>query len=211
MITKILNIIGILELQIKQANKRKSTMNTLVRLLEQYGYLSPLCKVALEENTQIFFKRKGDFLLQKGHQSDSLYVIEEGAIRGYYLYDGREIDVWYAFEHSILGATYQMYKSKPSLEYVQCIEDCIVYAIPNQVLLRFYREYPELNMIARRFTEDYCMLLEERAYQLQLMSPVQRYCRLLRKLQEDIERLSEKNIASYLGIREEQLSEIRRI
>lgn len=186
-------------------------MNTLVRLLEQYGYLSPLCKVALEENTKILFKQKGDFLLQKGQQSDSLYIIEEGAVRGYYLHHGEEIDVWYAFEHTILGATYQMYKSKPSLEYIQCMENCMVYAIPNRVLLRFYREYPELNMIARRFAEDYCMMLEDRAFQLQIMSPEQRYYRLLKNFQENIERIPERNIACYLGITQEDLGHIRRI
>lgn len=186
-------------------------MNTLVRLLEQYGYLSPLCKVALEENTQIFFKRKGDYLLQKGEQSDSLYVIEEGSVRGFYQRNGEEIDIWYAFEHTIIGATYQMYRSKPSLESIQCMEDCMVYAIPNRVLLRFYREYPELNMISRRFAENYCLLLEDRAFQLQMLSPLQRYYRLQRSLQENLERIPERNIASYLGITQEELTDVRRI
>ncbi|KUF44265.1 Crp/Fnr family transcriptional regulator [Myroides marinus] len=186
-------------------------MNMLIRLFEQYGYLSPMCKEALEKNTQIFHKRKGEYLLKKGQLSGSLYVLEEGFVRGFYMHNDQEIDVWFAFEQTIMGSTYQMYKSKASLEFIQCMEDCVVHAIPNQVLFRFFKEYPELNLISRRSTEDYCLQLEDRAFQLQTMSATERYHRLLKDLGSDVNRIPLGNVASYLGISQETLSRIRRI
>ncbi|MTG98237.1 MULTISPECIES: Crp/Fnr family transcriptional regulator [Myroides] len=186
-------------------------MNVLIRLFEQYGYISSQCRDALEKNVQTFHMKKGELLLKKGQLSGSLYVLEKGFVRGYYLVSEKEIDVWFAFEHTIMGSTYQMYKSRASLEYIQCMEDCIVHAISNQVLLRLYREHPELNLISRRSTEDYCLQLEQRAFGLQTMSASERYYNLIKELGDDFHRIPLGNIASYLGISQETLSRIRRV
>lgn len=186
-------------------------MNMIIRLFEQYGYLSPQCKESLEQNIQVLHKKKGDIILKKGQLSGSLYVLEKGFVRGFYEVDNKEIDVWFVFENTIMGSTYQMYKSKPSLEYIQCMEDCTMLALSNQVLMRFYREYPELNVIGRRSTEDYCLELEERAFQLQTMSAIERYHRLVKSLGENFHRIPLGNIASYLGITPETLSRIRKL
>ncbi|MHC5201825.1 Crp/Fnr family transcriptional regulator [Myroides sp. LJL119] len=187
-------------------------MNILVRLFEKYGYLSSACKLALEQNTQTFHKKKGDFLLKQGQLSGSLYVLQKGFVRAFYnTADNKEIDLWFAFENTIIGSTYQMYKSRASLESIQCMEDSVVYAIPNAVILRLYREFPELNIIARRFTEDYCLDLEQRAFALQTMSAFQRYCKLIQDLGTNANRVALGNIASYLGITPETLSRIRKI
>jgi hypothetical protein len=74
-----------------------------------------------------------------------------------------------------------------------------------------YKDFPEFNIIGRRFTEDYCLLLEERAYQLQTMSAAERYHKLLKDYPEAVKRIPLGNIASYLGITQETLSRIRKI
>ncbi|SFJ27939.1 Crp/Fnr family transcriptional regulator [Myroides guanonis] len=186
-------------------------MNTLIRLFERYGYVSPSCKEALEQHIQTSHKTKGSILLKKGQTTGNLFVLEKGLVRGYYEYKEKQTDVWFGFENTILGSTYQLYKSRPSLEYIECMEDCIVHALSNQELLRFYKDFPELNVIGRRFTEDYCLLLEERAFQLQTFSAVERYHDLIKRHPETLFRIPLGNIASYLGISAETLSRIRRI
>ncbi len=186
-------------------------MSVMIRLFEQYGYISPVCREAIEKYIQIYHKKKGDFLLKKGQITGSLFVLEKGLVRGYYQQKDKQIDVWFGFENTILGSTYQMYKSRPSLEYIECLEDCTVHALPNEKLLRLYKDFPEFNIIGRRFTEDYCLLLEERAYQLQTMSAAERYHKLLKDYPEAVKRIPLGNIASYLGITQETLSRIRKI
>lgn len=187
-------------------------MNILIRLFEKYGYLSSACKVALEQNTQIFNKKKTEFLLNQGQLSGSLYVLQKGYVRAFHTKtDGSERDLWFAFENTIIGSTYQMYKSRASLHSIQCMEDCVVHAIPNAVLLRLYNEFPELNVIARRFTEDYCLELEQRAFILQTMTINQRYIILNQQLHNNAKRVADSHVASYLGISLDTLDRIKKI
>ncbi|MEC4113380.1 Crp/Fnr family transcriptional regulator [Myroides pelagicus] len=186
-------------------------MNMLIRLFEQYGYISAQCKEVIEQNIQTVHLKKGTVIQKRGQSPMALYAIEKGAVRGFYTKEVRTIDTWYAFDHTILPATYQMYKSSVANENIQCMEDCLVHCISNSVMLRLFREYPELNLICRRLVEEYALDLQQRAYQLQTMSVEQRYYSLLKDLGDHFTRVSSANMASYLGITEQVLSHIRRI
>lgn len=175
-------------------------MNMLIRLFEQYGYLSPLCKEALEAHIVTYTVKKGDVLLQKGQLSSYLYVLEEGLVCGFYECNKQRFDTWFAFKHAILNPTYQLFKSKVSLETIQCLENSVVHAIPNQILFRLFSEFPELNVIVRRAIEDYCLELQERNYELKTMTPHDRYHLLSRQLHGNMARLPHTNLASYLGV-----------
>lgn len=175
-------------------------MNMVIRLLEQYGYISPLCKEGLLSHITTQTVEKGEILLEKGELSSNFYVLESGLVRGFYEQNNHEFDTWYAFDHSLLFSTYQLYKSKASLESVQCIESCVIHAIPNQVLFQFCTEYPELNIVLRRATEENFLKLQERIWEMRTLLPQERYCRLSRKLHYDIVRIPIVNIASYLGV-----------
>lgn len=181
-------------------------MKILIRLFEKYGYLSNACKNAIIQNTQTFYKNKEEPLLEDGHLATSLYVIEKGCVRAFYtLETGQEIDLWYGFENSIIGSTLHMYKSRTSLQRIACMEPCLIHALPSAALLRLYREFPELNMIVRRFMEDYCCELEHRIFVLHTQNALGRYRQILRDLKENIQRIPTKNLASYLGVSQETL------
>lgn len=184
-------------------------MKIIIRLLEKYGYLSTACKNAILQNSRTLYKNKSDLLLEQGSLPTDLYVVEKGGVRAFYTsFNQSSIDLWYNFENSIIGSTLQMYKSKVALQNLQCMEDCVLHTISNTALLGLYKDYPELNIIARRFMEDYCHEVEYRSFVFQTQNPIGRYRELIKSIGRNVTRIPKNNLASYLGV---NLSDLERI
>lgn len=183
-------------------------MNMLIRLLEQYGFISAACKEAIQRHTQIYRLRKGEFLLAQSGDSPSVFALEQGYLRGFYQKNSRTYDLWFAFEHQLIGSSFQMYRSRTQKQNIQCMEDSTIYALPNSIFMRLIQEFPELNALARRATEHYCLSLEQRIMQLQVSTPVERFITFVQHYGPHNKRIALENQASYLGVSSEELLNI---
>ncbi len=130
-------------------------------------------------------------------------------VRAYYKKGNAEITSWFAYEGQIAVSLAALSTGKPSYETVECIENCELLSISNNNLQALYQKHECLNTIGRKMAEEYCAILDDRAYQLQVMSAVERYKDLMEYEPEIIRRAPLSNIASFLGISQETLSRIR--
>lgn len=185
-------------------------MNTLIKKLKEYGNLPLEIEQELSSYVKCHTKQKGDFFLKQGQIVSSLFVIETGLVRSYYIKDDREINSWFGFENIILGSAFPLFYDKPSYENIQFLENSTYYYITSKDLNEFYKKSQEMNTIGRKMAEEYCVILEDRISSLQTENAEQRY-KLLLKFQPDAtRRISLGHIASYLGITQETLSRIRK-
>ncbi|MDN3705884.1 Crp/Fnr family transcriptional regulator [Myroides ceti] len=185
-------------------------MNALVQLFKKFGNIPPEVEKVLTDKSGYLIKDKGDFFLKQGQTVSSLFVMEKGAVRAYFIKDGKEVNSWFGFEHEFLGSILPLFANQPSFENIQFLEPSILYYIPIKDLNKLYREYPEMNDIGRKIAEDYCRILEERIISLQTESAEQRYHTLLKSNRNELQRISLGQIASYLGVTQETLSRIRK-
>ncbi|RYF19527.1 MAG: Crp/Fnr family transcriptional regulator, partial [Flavobacteriales bacterium] len=153
---------------------------------------------------------KGDFFLKQGQIVSSLFIIETGLVRSYYIKDDREINSWFGFENIILGSVLPLFYDQPSSENIQFLETSTYYYILSKDLNELYKRFSEMNTIGRKMAEEYCVILEQRISSLQTENAEQRYNSLLKYQPDAIQRISLGHIASYLGITQETLSRIRR-
>lgn len=185
-------------------------MNLLTEHLKKYGNLTFELENDLKNKIKFLKKHKGDFLLKEGQVVSNLFIIEKGLVRSFYNSNEREVNVWFGFENIILGSITPLFFNQPSIENIQFLEDSTLFYISSKDLNEIYKNSLEMNIIGRKMAEEYCQILEERAFSLQTQSAEQRYKDLLKNQPESIQRISLGHLASYLGVSQETLSRIRK-
>lgn len=185
-------------------------MNPLIRQLKTYGSISREAELEIYKRTNHSHKKKDEYLLKSGQAASSLFMLEKGLVRAYFLKNEREINSWFGMENMITGSILPLYAGKPSFENIQFLEDSEVYSIAISDLNELYKIYPELNLIGRKLAEEICIILEERITSLHIESAEERYQTLITAYPEILQRVNLGHIASHLGITQETLSRIRK-
>ncbi|MGB8194681.1 MAG: Crp/Fnr family transcriptional regulator [Chitinophagaceae bacterium] len=152
---------------------------------------------------------KNEYLLREGKICRHLYFLEQGALRGFYNIDGKEITHWFAFEGDFVTSFHSFITHQPAVENIQLLAGSILWAISKENLTRLLNEYHEIERLVRIAYEKYYIRLEERYVNAQFKTAAERYQALLLQTPHIVERAPLGAIASYLGISQETLSRIR--
>lgn len=154
--------------------------------------------------------RKKQSLLKPGQVCQHLYFIKKGGLRGF-LEDGiKEITTWITVENELATSIGGLNVQLPSREHIQAIEPCELLVMSFEDLEALYLAHPEFNIIARKLLQKYYHDAENRAIISRIPKADQRYAHFLETQRHLANRIPLTYIASYLGIRLETLSKVRR-
>jgi CRP/FNR family transcriptional regulator, anaerobic regulatory protein len=153
---------------------------------------------------------KDSFLLKQGQICNHLHFIAKGAVRAVQYDNEKEIIPWFGFEGDIVNSHLSFTSRKPSLKSIILISDCTFLSITYESLQYLYSKDLIWQHISRCFIERYYTDLQERLISFLSLSASERYEQLLQKYPDIENRVNLGHIASYLGIRQETLSIIRR-
>ena len=184
-------------------------MNNVLNHLQSIQAFPPGLKERLQKIIRKKEVSRKEYLLEAGHTCRDIYFIEKGIFRCYYLKDGVEVCSWFMKEKDVCIAVKSFYRQQPSVEYIQALEDSVVYCISFEDLQRLYRDFPSFNFTGRVLTEHYYMLSEDRSSSIRMLRAHERYAWLMEHFPELLLRVPAKYIASYLGMTEVTLSVIR--
>ena len=152
---------------------------------------------------------KKDFLLKKGHVSKDICFINQGLLRCFYLIDDKEVCSWFMKEGDVIVSVESFFNQSESFEYIQAIEDSTLHYITFDELQFVYHTFPEFNFVGRVVITGYYTLSEQRLYSMRMQRATDRYRYLMEHHPELILRVPSKFLASYLGIAEPTLSNIK--
>jgi CRP-like cAMP-binding protein len=184
----------------------------LQQLLNHINNFSPLdddAKEALCCNFEQLILPKNEILITEGKICNQLYFLQQGAIRGFYINDGKEVTNWFAFENDFVTSSHSFITQQPSVENIQLLEGCILWTITKEKLSALFNQFHDIERLVRIAYEKYYIRLEERFINAQFKTATERYVQLLLQTPHIVERVSLGHIASYLGISQETLSRIR--
>lgn len=153
--------------------------------------------------------KKNSYLLRQGETCKDLVFVKKGCLRLYYLKEGVEISVWFAFQHSSAIEIYSFISENPSDYFLQAIEDSEVLYLPKTELNQLYKNQPKMQKMMRNFWEDVILNLINRFTALQKDSAEKRYLDLLNK-PDYLETIPQKYLASFIGVTPTSLSRIRK-
>ncbi len=155
------------------------------------------------------FKKK-EFLLQEGNVCNKITFINSGCLRLFYNIEGVENTIQFFFNDSWYTDYASFLIGQHTFENVQALEDSEVVQFKKEDLNRLYNEMPVFDRVGRIFAEN-AYLSVYQLYQMKTNEkPEIRYLNLLKLRPELVQQIPQHYIASYLGIKPETLSRIRK-
>lgn len=151
-------------------------------------------------------------ILTSSFQKDkNFYFMEKGIARSYCVINGKEATSWFSMEGDIVFSTNNFYGYVKGYEYemVQLLENSILYAIPVKELEKLYFSNIEIANWSRILHQDAFIANEKRLISRLYETAEERYIELLKTRPELFQRVNLGYIASYLGISQVTLSQLR--
>jgi len=153
--------------------------------------------------------RKNEILSHQGQRYRHLGYIDKGCFRYIsYTSDGASRTVGYSFEKDYVIDYISFIGNSPLVADIQAIEDSTLYSVTYGDLSSFFEKYSTTN-IRQKIAELFCLNLYSRMLSLYCDSPEERYSKLIRSYPAILEKVSLKDIASYINVTPETLSRIR--
>ena len=183
--------------------------NEILKYLSKY---IPITNELEEEISRIEFIKcfdNGTVLLEEGKISNECYFIIKGCIRSFYIKDGEEKTTeFYTEEQAVIPTVYG--DKIPSEYYLECIEDTIVGVGTPELETEIYQKFPQIESLNRALGEAIMAKNQDTFAEFKMASPEERYLALLKNRPDVIQIAPQHQIASYLGMKPESLSRIRK-
>lgn len=145
-----------------------------------------------------------------GETCTRITFVNSGLLRVYFLADGAERTCRFLTEGSWYTDFESLMTGAPSRERVQAIEPSEVVHVEKADLERLYQGFPSLERAGRLLTEEALRAIHLRNQMLTLETPADRYERICAEDPALVNRVPQYLLASYLHLRPESLSRIRR-
>ncbi len=188
-----------------------------IRFLDEVLYpqlraMMPLTEadyLALRDVLQPRRLRKRELLLTEGDVCRTVAYIETGGLRYFYNVQGEEYTGQFFFEREWYTDYDSFLDQAPARQCIEALEASQVWLLPRSDLYRLYEERPVFERFGRLMAEQAYRGSRARGAGLLNLTPQERYEQLVRNRPQLVQRVSQRLLASYLGIKPESLSRIR--
>ncbi|PHN01822.1 Crp/Fnr family transcriptional regulator [Flavilitoribacter nigricans] len=181
------------------------------------SYLSK--HLPLNEKEIVFLKtvvkekkvRRRQFLLQEGDICKHNSFVVEGCLRMYMVDEnGKEHNLQFAIENWWVIDMNSFYSDEPSRLNIEAMENSMILQINREDQFNLFVNYPKFNRIFRVLSENALIACQRRVMQNISSTAEERYLDFMDRYPFLFNRISNVQIASYLGITPEFLSTIRK-
>jgi CRP-like cAMP-binding protein len=183
--------------------------NELISFISKYMPLLEDEKKAIIDLDLFKNFKKGTVLLKEGNFSKDGYFVIKGCIRCYYIIDGEEKTTAF-YTESETFAPLCIVSNKPSEYYVSCVEDSIIAVSDPGMENEIFEKFPRFESLCRILSEELLAKNQASFDDFKNSSPEQRYLNLMQTRPDLLQRVPQHQLASYLGIKPQSLSRIRK-
>jgi CRP-like cAMP-binding protein len=185
-------------------------IDKLINNFLKFGSLSQEEKEAIIQSSQVKEFKKGEFLLKEGQKSINTYFVLRGCIRQYNLSNGDEKTTRFFMEGEWVISVNEVSENATSAFNWICLEDCTLISGNEQKAQELFVKFPRLETISRKIVEDAFSKIQKSILSYYSETPEQRYLSLIKSQPYIIQRVPQYHLASYLGIKPESLSRIKK-
>ena len=177
--------------------------------------ISPFVKLSPESRTKLLSLMKKEYLPKShvlvpvGGICSSVYYLERGLTRVFYLKDGKEITEDFNAENSFTCSITGHITKKPDGRQIELLEPSIVWSLPYAELEKLYDDHHDIERLGRYLISQELADMHKRLTAIQFMSAQERYTAFVTDYPSLLQRVPLGMISSYLGITQETLSRIR--
>ena len=184
--------------------------NKLIKHFEKIMPLSDIEKNAIIKNMKVQTFKKGSILLREGQISTECYFVFKGCVREYYIFDGEEKTTNFFTDEQFVVSLNSFSQKIPATHYFECSEDCVLMIGNEKKENELYKQFPKFETISRKVMENIYGNQQEKMVAFMNNSPEERYLNLMETRPDLFQIIPQFQIASYLRIKPESLSRIRK-
>ena len=182
-------------------------------LISSIQYLINLNSKEVELTKTLFrekFIKKGDFFLAEGQVCKQAGFIVKGLMRYYINHEGEEKTYNFAKENNFICNYESFVPQTPTTKIIQALEDCEILQISYEDLQTFYKSIHEGEKFGRLVIEQVFIQLIQDLGSFYTDTPEYRYEKFINNFPDLQQRVSQYHIASYVGVKPQSLSRIRK-
>ncbi len=183
----------------------------LIAYFNQFLPLSEQEQARVKEIFQLRKVKRRQFILHEGDICTHNTFVVEGCFRMYTIDEkGKEHNLQFAVEKWWVGDIGSFHANAPSKLFIEALENSIVLQCKKEDQLRLFVEFPKFNRIFRVLAENAVVSLQNRILQNISSTAEERYLDFMQRYPHFFNRISNVQIASYIGVTPEFLSKIRK-
>jgi len=183
------------------------------KLLELFNQITVLEEKEIELIKSSFkplYLTKGDFFLEAGKINKHVGFLHKGLVRYFVYKDGEESTFEFTKQGEFI-ADYQSFNNKTeSIQNIQAIEDCEMLIINFDNVQTIFNTTNNGNLIGRLIIEHRFDVMVNQLLAIYMQNHEDRYQSFIMHYSDLTQRIPQYLIASYVGVKPESLSRIRR-
>ncbi|NGY36209.1 Crp/Fnr family transcriptional regulator [Flavobacterium sp. XN-5] len=185
-------------------------MSLLLKNISKHIILSPEEQHLFLSKTEIHHFKSKTIILSPGQVCKYSYFVNSGVLRSFNITDNIVEHVLnFACEGWWIGDMYSLFSQKPAILFIEVLEDAEIVMLSKENQEFLYAEIPKLERFFRILTENSLVANQERLMDNLSLSAEERFEKFRIKYPTLLQKISQKQIASYIGVTPEFFSKMK--
>lgn len=187
----------------------KDRISNIISGIRRYYHVSEASLDLLAGHLEEHKYSKGQLLTRPGTKDHYVYFIEEGCTRTYFPVKGKEVTNWFSCEGDITFSSTSFYHKMPAYEFIEVLEDASIYLINIEILEQLFASDIDLANWGRVIHQEVLFKMQTLRLDRLNLTAHERYDKFCRENPTLLNRVNLGYIASFLGITQQYLSNLR--
>lgn len=154
--------------------------------------------------------KKKTIILREGQLCNNIYYVSSGIVRAYHVdKDGKETTIMFALSDWWITDMFCFVNQQPAMLFIEAVENSAIVALQKKDLDNLFIEVTRFERFFRIIIQNAYIREQVRIIQNLSLSAEERYLSFVAKYPQVVKQVTQKQIASYLGITPEFLSSVR--
>jgi CRP-like cAMP-binding protein len=185
-------------------------MELILENIAQHVALTSQEQELFLSKTETYHYKAKTILLNSGAICKHSYFVNSGILRSFNINDNIvEHVLTFACEGWWIGDMYSLLSQKPGNLFIEVLEDAEVLLLSKENQEILYREIPKLERFFRILTENSLVANQERLMDNLSLTAEERFEKFYKKYPTLLQKVQQKQIASYLGVTPEFYSKMK--
>lgn len=182
----------------------------LFTVLSSIHLIRPEFRTAIEQSLTALSLPKDHLLLEATKVAECVYFLEEGFAMSYTFVKGKKQVECFWHSGQIMVSARSFFEQVPSQEFIQLRAPCELLCMSYPRIHHLFEVFPEAHVIYRVIMNQYYEHSRERTRDLQHLTAVERYEKLIQHYPNIEQHLTQHELASYLGIAPQSFSRLKK-
>jgi len=182
----------------------------LLQLFNQIAFLSKEEETLIKKCFKPYKLVKGSYFLKAGEVNQNIGFIKQGLVRYFVLKNEEESTFEFTKEGEFIADYQSFSKNSVSIQNIQAIENCDLLVISYLDVQHIFNNTKHGNLLGRIVIEHRFDVMVNQLLSIYMHNQEERYKQFISKYADLAQRIPQYLIASYVGVKPESLSRIRR-